>query len=144
MKRKYNVTGMMCAACQANVTRAVSKVDGVKEANVSLLANNMVVEFDEQKTNDEQIIAAVQNAGYGADIFVNESIKKIQEKRKQELHTRLVKLLISFGLLVILMVVSMGGMLLHEYDRGHCFRRNSVRAFHSDRSHSLPVLHFGL
>ena len=118
MKRKYNVTGMMCAACQANVTRAVSKVDGVKEANVSLLANNMVVEFDEQKTNDEQIIAAVQNAGYGADIFVNESIKKIQEKRKQELHTRLVKLLISFGLLVILMVVSMGGMLLHEYGNG--------------------------
>ena len=118
MKRKYNVTGMMCAACQANVTRAVCKVDGVKEANVSLLANNMVVEFDEQKASDEQIISAVKNAGYGASIFVNESIKKIQQKRERELHNRLVRLLVSLGLLVVLMVVSMGGMLLHEYGNG--------------------------
>ena len=118
MKRKYKVTGMMCAACQANVARAVSKLDGVKEANVSLLANNMVVEFDEQKTSDDQIISAVENAGYGASIFVNESIKKIQEKRKQELKKNLIRLLISLGLLVVLMVVSMGGMLLHKYGNG--------------------------
>ena len=49
MKKKYNVTGMMCAACQANVDRAVCKIDGVTNVNVSLLANNMVVEFDESK-----------------------------------------------------------------------------------------------
>ena len=59
MKKKYNVTGMMCASCQANVNHAVCKIDGVTNVNVSLLANNMVVEFDESKVNDEIIISAV-------------------------------------------------------------------------------------
>ncbi|MCR5692579.1 MAG: heavy metal translocating P-type ATPase [Bacilli bacterium] len=115
MKKKYNVTGMMCAACQANVDHAVSKIDGVSSVNVSLLANNMVVEFDENKVNDETIIEAVENVGYGASPFVNESLKKIQEKKKKELHNRLMRLIVSLCLLVLLMVVSMGGMMLHEY-----------------------------
>ena len=84
MKKKYNVTGMMCASCQANVNHAVCKIDGVTNVNVSLLANNMVVEFDESKVNDEIIIGAVENVGYGASPFVNESLKKIQGKKKKE------------------------------------------------------------
>ena len=46
---KYNVTGMTCAACQANVTRCVSKLEGVEEVNVSLLANQMTVSYDERQ-----------------------------------------------------------------------------------------------
>ena len=46
---KYNVTGMTCAACQANVTRCVSKLEGVEDVNVSLLANQMTVSYDETK-----------------------------------------------------------------------------------------------
>ena len=115
MKKKYNVTGMMCAACQANVDRAVCKIDGVTNVNVSLLANNMVVEFDESKVNDDTIIEAVEKIGYGASPFVNESLKKIQEKKKKELRARLTRLIISLCLLALLMVVSMGGMMVHEY-----------------------------
>ena len=115
MKKKYNVTGMMCASCQANVDRAVKKIDGVNSVNVSLLANNMVVDFDESKFSDETIINAVENVGYGASPFVNESLKSIQEKKKTELHSRLAKLIVSLCLLALLMVVSMGGMMLHEY-----------------------------
>ena len=44
-KEKYNVTGMTCAACQANVTRCVQKLDGVADVNVSLLANQMTVDI---------------------------------------------------------------------------------------------------
>ena len=117
MKKKYNVTGMMCAACQANVDRAVCKIDGVTNVNVSLLANNMVVEYDESKVNDDIIIEAVKKIGYGASPFVNESLKKIQEKKKKELRARLTHLIASLCLLALLMVVSMGGMMLHEY--GH-------------------------
>ena len=117
MKKKYNVTGMMCASCQANVNHAVCKIDGVTNVNVSLLANNMVVEFDESRVNDEIIIGAVENVGYGASPFVNESLKKIQEKKKKELRARLTRLIVSLSLLALLMVVSMGGMMLHEY--GH-------------------------
>ncbi|MBO4737314.1 MAG: copper-translocating P-type ATPase [Bacilli bacterium] len=115
MKKKYNVTGMMCAACQANVDHAVCKIDGVNSVNVSLLANNMVVDFDESKVSDETIIQAVTKVGYGASPFVNESLKKIQEKKKKELRARFTRLIVSLSLLVLLMVVSMGGMMVHEY-----------------------------
>ena len=38
---QYNVTGMSCAACQARVEKAVSKVPGVESCAVSLLTNSM-------------------------------------------------------------------------------------------------------
>ena len=63
---KYNVTGMTCAACQANVTRCVQKLDGVREVNVSLLANQMTVSYDEGKVNPQSIVQAVTEIGYGA------------------------------------------------------------------------------
>ena len=72
---KYNVTGMTCAACQANVTRCVQKLDGVEDVNVSLLANQMTVSYDEHKLRPENIISAVEGAGYGAS-----SMEKALEK----------------------------------------------------------------
>ena len=45
-KLKFNVTGMSCAACQAHVEKAVSKVYGVMDVNVNLLANKMTVTFN--------------------------------------------------------------------------------------------------
>ncbi|MCR5490631.1 MAG: heavy metal translocating P-type ATPase [Bacilli bacterium] len=113
MKKKFEVNGMMCAACQANVDRAVSKLDGVNTVNVSLLAKNMVVDFDEEKVDDQTIIGAVTSAGYGCDIFVNESVRKIQEKRAKALRVRRNKLILSLILLVCLMVFSMGPMLVN-------------------------------
>ena len=47
MKEKFDVTGMTCAACQANVEKAVCKVPGVQEVSVSLLTNSMQVEFED-------------------------------------------------------------------------------------------------
>lgn len=111
MKKKYDVTGMMCAACQAHVTNAVAKLEGVNSVNVSLLAKNMVVDFDPSIVSDEQIIAAVDGAGYGACPFVNESVKEIQKKREKALHKRLVKLVWSIVFLLALMVFSMGPMI---------------------------------
>jgi Cu+-exporting ATPase len=115
MKKKFNVTGMSCAACQANVTRAVSKLDGVHNANVSLLAKNMVVDFDESKTDESKIIAAVDSAGYGASPFVNQSLKTIQESKKRDLRKKRTRLLISLIFLVLLLFVSMGGMIAMNY-----------------------------
>ena len=63
---KYNVTGMTCAACQANVTRCVSKLEGVEDVNVSLLANQMTVSYDETKLQPDTIVQAVEKVGYGA------------------------------------------------------------------------------
>ena len=61
--QQYTVTGMSCAACQARVEKAVSKVPGVTSCTVSLLTNSMGVEGT-AKTTD--IVKAVVEAGYGA------------------------------------------------------------------------------
>ena len=60
---QYHVTGMSCAACSARVEKAVEKVPGVTACSVSLLTNSMGVEGD---VNPSDIIAAVEEAGYGA------------------------------------------------------------------------------
>ena len=62
---QYNVTGMSCAACQARVEKAVSKVPGVESCSVSLLTNSMGVEGT---ASSEAIVAAVEKAGYGASL----------------------------------------------------------------------------
>ena len=60
---QYIVTGMSCAACQARVEKAVGQVPGVCSVSVSLLTNSMGVEGS---ASQEEIIRAVEAAGYGA------------------------------------------------------------------------------
>ena len=55
---------MSCAACSARVEKAVSKVPGVTSCSVSLLTNSMGVEGSASAAD---IIAAVEEAGYGAE-----------------------------------------------------------------------------
>ena len=62
---QYNVTGMSCAACSARVEKAVSRVEGVTSCSVSLLTNSMGVEGT---ASAQAIIAAVEEAGYGASL----------------------------------------------------------------------------
>ena len=70
---------MTCASCQAHVEKDVSKVEGVTQVNVNLLANNMVVEYDESITNDQAIIRAVKNGGYDANL---DNVDNGQSKEK--------------------------------------------------------------
>lgn len=117
---KYNVTGMTCAACQANVTRCVQKLDGVEDVNVSLLANQMTVSYDENKLRPENIISAVEGAGYGASSMEKalekdtgfrgewQLRKKQAENSRQSMKKRLIY---SVVLLVPLMYIAMGSML---------------------------------
>lgn len=62
---QYTVTGMSCAACSARIEKAVSGVEGVTSCSVSLLTNSMGVEGT---ASAQDIIAAVEKAGYGASI----------------------------------------------------------------------------
>lgn len=117
---KFNITGMTCAACQANITRNVGKLAGVEEVNVSLLANQMTVAYDEEKTDPETIIHAVTEIGYGASGTGPEAQKdggfgkewqsrrERTEENRMEMKKRLVA---SVCLLVPLMYVAMGPMM---------------------------------
>lgn len=63
---QFDVGGMTCAACQAHVEKAVSKLDGVNNVAVNLLSGSMAVDFDDTVLSDEQICNAVDRAGYSA------------------------------------------------------------------------------
>ena len=111
MKKKFNVTGMTCAACQTHVGKSVNNLEGVKIANVNLLSNSMVVEFDENKLTDKDIIHAVEESGYGATIYENEQLKVVQLRKKKELNKQRNFLIASFSFLIPLIYIAMGHML---------------------------------
>ena len=111
--RQYNVTGMSCAACSARVEKAVSKVPGVTSCSVSLLTNSMGVEGTAAPA---EIIAAVEEAGYGASekgTAAEKSSSADREDALKDRETPLLKrrLIWSVGFLLILMYFSMGHMM---------------------------------
>lgn len=63
---KFDVGGMTCAACQAHVDRAVSKLNGVQSVAVNLLAGSMLVDYDPAQVSPDDICTAVDRAGYSA------------------------------------------------------------------------------
>ena len=114
---QYIVTGMSCAACQARVEKAVSKVDGVDSCSVSLLTNSMGVEGN---ASPEDIIRAVTDAGYGARLKADDSVQSTargsyaaDEAALEDRETPVLKkrLTASIGFLIVLMYFSMGHMM---------------------------------
>ncbi len=108
---RYNVTGMSCAACQARVEKAVNAVDGVTGCAVSLLTNSMGVEGS---ASPEQIIRAVEEAGYGASLQnakTREADTDEDPLKDTETPGLKRRLTASVILLIPLMYVSMGHML---------------------------------
>ena len=106
--RKYDITGMSCAACSARVQKAVSALDGVAECNVNLLTNSMTVEGTAET---EDIIAAVKAAGYGASPADGKE-KRESDKIARQARAVKVRFLWSLIFLLALMYISMGhGML---------------------------------
>lgn len=113
MKQKFDVTGMSCSACSAHVEKAVSKVPGVDKVQVNLLQNSMAVEYGEGQTSAEQIIRAVEEAGYGASVKgqnVPEQQNEVQKKTADDARQMKHRLGWSIGFLAVLMYVSMGHM----------------------------------
>ena len=66
MKETLDITGMTCAACSSRVGKAASGVAGVAEADVNLLKNSMVLDYDGKPETVAAVIAAIDKAGYGA------------------------------------------------------------------------------
>ncbi|MGI6766507.1 MAG: heavy metal translocating P-type ATPase [Lentihominibacter sp.] len=75
MNRKYVLKGMGCAACSAKIEKTVAGIKGVRKAEVNLLTNSMVVNFDEKVCSGRDIIHAVSEAGYEACEVDNEALR---------------------------------------------------------------------
>lgn len=114
MNQKFNVTGMTCSACSANVERSVKKLDGVQSVNVNLLTKSMSVEFDETETDNNTIIEAVVDAGYNASLFSGDAERTAEKKvNPVELELKEMKgrILVSFIFWIPLMYLAMNHML---------------------------------
>ena len=124
---KFDVGGMTCAACQAHVDRAVSKLDGVQSVAVNLLAGSMLVDYDPAQVSPDDICTAVDRAGYSASPISTgtdavqsgsaqarssaahmESPTKKLEAAASAMRTRLI---ISIVFLIPLFYIGMGHML---------------------------------
>ena len=59
-----NVSGMTCPACPITVKKALEKVAGVSKVEVRFEKKQVLVTFDDAKTNTDALVKATTNAGY--------------------------------------------------------------------------------
>lgn len=113
-KVKFDIQGMTCSSCQAHVEKAINKLNGVKNVNVNLLSNNMMVEYDEAVLDDNKIIKAVMDAGYGAGLAKTENknpiLKEEKVDNKDSIKSMKMRLIVSLIFWIPLMYVAMHSM----------------------------------
>lgn len=66
LKKTYKISDMHCSNCAMILESIEDKLPGIKQINASYKKAEMVVEFDETKVSEAQIIAAVEKKGYQA------------------------------------------------------------------------------
>ena len=65
-KKLLQIEGMTCASCAKAVEKVTTRLNGVKEATVNLAQETLNVSYDSSKIALNDIINAIQKAGYGA------------------------------------------------------------------------------
>ena len=117
-KENFDIQGMTCSSCSAHVEKAVKKLEGIQEVNVNLLSNNMTVRYNEDIIKNDEIIKAVKEEGYGANVSeaVKSKTNKNQEKEenKDEIKSMKKRLIISVCFLIPLMYIAMYHMIRSE------------------------------
>lgn len=96
MEKIYEVKGMTCVICKANVEKTLSKIEGVNSAVVSLMDNEVLIDYDPNKVNEKTMHDELVKEGY--ELIINKN-KKID--------TDFYKMIISIALTIILMVIAM-------------------------------------
>ncbi|MGQ9818711.1 MAG: heavy-metal-associated domain-containing protein [Candidatus Kapaibacteriales bacterium] len=77
------LTNAHCKGCKSKIEKALKKVDGVKSANLDLASKIVEVSFDADKIKIEQLIQAIDKAGYSSVVYKeNENITLPEHKDK--------------------------------------------------------------
>ena len=69
------ITGMTCAGCASHIHTALSKTEGVINDEVKYPGAVAIIKYDASKISEKEIIAAIEKAGYKAEI-IKETTKK--------------------------------------------------------------------
>lgn len=94
-KTTLAITGMTCAACATRIEKGINKVDGVLNAHVNLANEKAIIEYIPGKIIVDQIIAAVEKAGYRAKVAGDANADTEKEAREKEYKTQRNKFLLG-------------------------------------------------
>ncbi|MGH7688060.1 MAG: heavy metal translocating P-type ATPase [Gemmatimonadaceae bacterium] len=109
------VTGMTCAACQARVQRTLTRTPGVAGATVNLMLNNATISFDPSAVSAQQLVEAIRDTGYGAELPATtkgafEEEEEAERAHEHEVRALTRKVIVALAAAVVAMGLSMGTM----------------------------------
>ena len=99
--------GMSCAACSATIEKALSRVEGISEANANFSNNVVSVTFDPSSTGKDEIIRTIIKAGYSV---LEDDPDALAEKERENAERIRKELIVSVIFTVPLMILAMGPM----------------------------------
>ena len=106
------ISGMQCASCVMLVERSLKTIDGVAKVNVNLANEKSYVHFDAEKTNIDELNAAIRKAGFKPLSIEEESDFDEEEKRKQrEIRIKWLEFIVSMTCMLPLAYIAMAPMI---------------------------------
>ncbi|MFT8668951.1 MAG: heavy metal translocating P-type ATPase [Liquorilactobacillus hordei] len=114
MKREdYAIDGMVCASCSLTIEKAVGKLAGVADVSVNLTTEKMNVAYDARALDEQKIISAVSDAGYGAKLLAGtfSEIEQQTAKKTRQLDKLWLQFIYSAIFTIPLLYIAMGSMI---------------------------------
>lgn len=108
---ELTITGMTCASCAAAVERAVKKLDGAQSVSVNLATNRASVAYDPARLSLSNIKAAISDAGYGVEEFVEEIPDADEQRREKEIKNMRLRLILAALFAVPELYIAMSHMI---------------------------------
>src|SRR5436190_12138328 len=106
------VEGMTCAACQANVQRALAAAPGVTKAAVNLMTHEATIQYDPAATSPETLVAAINDTGYLSRLPAGNASASAEDDAREQMEARqyaalLTRSVVSLMLGAFAMIASM-------------------------------------
>lgn len=79
------VDGITCAACMGDIERGLKRLPGVRKARVNLTSERLAVDWVEDQTGADEIVAELERLGYTAHPFDPASQRERQDKTGKQL-----------------------------------------------------------
>ncbi|RUS46881.1 cation-translocating P-type ATPase [Cohnella sp. AR92] len=100
---QLQITGMTCAACSSRIEKALLRVEGVKEATVSLATSSAVVQWENPDLNESQIVDRIHKLGYGAEPLRPRDGDPLQLETRQYRRRFIASAILSVPLLIAML-----------------------------------------
>ena len=111
--REFVITGMTCSACAQRVEQTLLNTVGVIRADVNLVLERASVTIAARVTDDEQLVSAVDRAGYGLEPVTDDNVDRSEVNLRRDRHQVIAASLLTFPLVAQMLLQFMGYDELH-------------------------------